>query len=120
MIRQFKKELKTLLAPIGTMHFETAPEKAVFPHMIVDIPNSYHQEGQFQLTLDIDVWDKNASTVNVDAMVISIIDTLDRLHFNNEKIGFTCWLTNLLNVGSEDKTLKRTTAVFEVQLRRTK
>lgn len=118
MIREFKKEIQRVLLTIhDKVAFETVPESG-FPYLVYDIPSSFFQEGLLNMTLDVDVWDRNSSTVNVDALSTSVINALDRYHYHDTDIDFTVWFTSLLNVGSEDKTLKRMTCTFQVRLRR--
>ena len=118
MIRELKKQLKILIDPISKLAFETIPNTDIFPHVVGDLTIAYYKEGLYNISLDIDVWDKSTSTENVDIITEKIIEVLDRCSFRNKKIIFTCWFTTLANIQSEDKTLKRKTIKFEVQARK--
>ena len=86
--------------------------------MVADLTIAYYKEGLYNISLDIDVWDKSTSTENVDIIAEKIIEALDRCSFRNKKIIFTSWFITLANIQSEDKTLKRKTIKFEVQARK--
>lgn len=120
MIRELKKQIKSIVDPISELSFEVYPDNAIFPHCVGELTVAYYKEGLFTINLDIDVWDRNTSTKNVDEISEQIMNALDRLHFHDDVIEFTSWFTTLLNSGSDDKTLRRKTCVFEIQARRVK
>lgn len=115
MIREIKKELKKTLDPITKLSFEVIPQKAMFPHAVADLVVANYKEGLYNIFLDIDVWDKNTSTKNVDEISEKIIKALNRNKFKVDSIVFVCWFAALQNVGSEDKTLRRKTIRFEIK-----
>ena len=90
MIRELKKQLKILIDPISKLAFETIPNTDIFPHVVGDLTIAYYKEGLYNISLDIDVWDKSTSTENVDIIAEKIIEVLDRCSFRNKKIIFTC------------------------------
>lgn len=118
MIKNLKRELKSILLPISEISFNLMPKDKIFPHIVGDLTVAQYKEGLYTFVFDIDVWDRNETTENVDNLTEKIIESLDRLKHISSDFLFTCYLTNIINVQSEDRTLKRNTIKFEIQLRK--
>lgn len=118
MFRNIKKELLKLLKDVSTnISFEIASEKKLFPHIVLNLVNDVVAQGLHILTLDVDIWDRNNSTKNVDDLVDKVIKKLNRIHVITDDIHMVLYLTNILTVSDSDSTIKRKTCIFELQVR---
>lgn len=120
MFREIKKQIKNMVDPVTPLSYEVHPEREVFPHAVGFMGNSFVREGLYNIVLDIDIWDRNQSTKNIDEIAQEIINRLDRWAFTNEKVHFSIYLVNEFYVEDEDKSIRRKTCIFDVQARKGK
>ena len=118
MFREIKREIKKMVSDVVDLSYEIYPENAMFPHAVGFIRNSFYQEGLYNIVLDIDVWDRNQSTKNIDEISEKIVKRLDKWSFINDKVHFVVYLTSEFYVEDKENTLRRKTCTFEVQARK--
>lgn len=118
MIRELKKQIRDELKDIGyPVGFNSVPDMAIYPHVILDLPTDMYQEGLHNLSLDIDVWDKADSTQNIDTIAETIISRLNRICLRDNNHHAVIHLLSMGSFASEDPTLRRKTLIFNIQLR---
>ena len=76
-------ELRTEMQRIlKTLHprvfFNVAPDNAVFPYVVFDLPNSVDSGDLENFVLDIDVWDTNTDTTTLETLIGTIDNALHR------------------------------------------
>lgn len=119
MIRELKKAIKAQLKAITpTVFGEQADNDADFPYVVFSFPSNMHQDGLFSGNMDADVWDRNDSSATVDNLADEIAQSLDKFQYLGESVMFTLHLLNILTVEPDDRTLRRTTVIFEIHFRR--
>ncbi|MFM1542291.1 hypothetical protein ABGF49_07730 [Helcococcus ovis] len=120
MIRKIKEVIKELIDPISELAFDVMPEKKIYPHVVATFVTDYYSQGLHTITLDIDVWDKNTLSKNVDEIAEEIEDKLNRFYFTDEYIHFSVWHISTGTIENEDKTLRRKTCIFQIHARKGK
>lgn len=115
-MRDLKIQITRLLKNIcPRVYFENAPDTAVVPYLVYDFTQGNENQGQLILVLDVDVWDKNTSSANID----TLSKQLRRLHgssYIDGDIQFALYFDRILNSKSESKEWKRNTVIFEVRM----
>lgn len=115
-MRDFKIQFTKILREVNpNIYYENAPDDAPFPYIVYSIGSSYNNRPNAIYTLDIDVWDKNTSSKRVDELLSQINKKLNMTNYIDDKIQFSLFYDRTINSGSEDKTLKRKTIIFELR-----
>jgi len=105
-----RKVLNTYLKTLQPrVYFQVAPNDAVFPYIIYDLPSIYDDgEGLETVTLDIDGWDlNNTGDSTIIENLMSEINSLNKKTLTNDKISVTFYLENKLALLDDDKRIKR-------------
>ena len=114
-MQKLKKELVTLLKGVcPNVYFENAFDTSSTPYLVYDLTQGVEREGQMIWNLDIDVWDRNSSSLNVDDLCKKL-RALDRTSHIDDKIQFSMHLDRIINTKSESKEWKRKTVIFELR-----
>lgn len=115
-MRDLKIQLsKQLKAVHPRVYFENAPDDAIYPYIVYSFGSSYTNRANEIYALDIDVWDKNQSSRAVDELLSKINKALNMTSYIDDKIQYSLYYDRKLDTGSDDKTLKRKTIVFELR-----
>ena len=97
------------------VYHEHAPSDAVFPYLVYEVTEGFKNGCRDDLTLIIDIWDRNQSSMEIEELT----DTIDRL-FDNANLPTdyvlpTFYRESRLKIEDPDKTLKRRQLRFSVQ-----
>ena len=96
------------------IYFQEAPELAVFPYIIYDMPNSLF-DGEYidQITLDIDGWDLNllGDSTAVETLMKNI-NALDKMTLRGEDMAVTFYLDNKMSLTDPDKNIKHRKYIY--------
>lgn len=115
-MRNLKIQLTAILRAIfARVYYEDAPDDALFPYIVYSFGASYSNRYNEIVPLDIDVWDNNSSSANVDEIVADLKRNLEGLRYIDDEIQFVLYYDRMLDTDSEDKTLKRKTVSFELR-----
>lgn len=105
---------------LKTLHprvfFHTADKDADFPHVVFDLPNSNDIGTLENFVLDIDVWDTNEDTTELE----TLIDTIDiNLHkktiFIEGKMGIIFYRENRLTLSDDDPRIHRRKYIYQAK-----
>lgn len=119
MIREIKKDLVSKLKAINeNVYFHEANEIEVFPHLVYSFSSLPESEGLIKGNLDIDVWNRSNDFSLIDDITENVAILLNKYHYLGEKCGYNLYLLSINNIETDDKTLKRKTIIFEIQIRR--
>lgn len=113
---------KAIVTYLKTLHprvyFQVAPEKALFPYIVYDLPNSFSDgEGGEIITLDIDGWDSN--TTNDSTVIENMmknINNIDKKVLMNDEISMVFYLENKMALVDDDKSIKRKKYTYQGKL----
>lgn len=110
---------KALLALLETIHprvyFEDAEDDAVMPYVVFDYPNSLTQEEQERFMMDIDVWDDNADTTELETLAESIWNKLHKHHHIDNDIQFSINRQNRGTLRDDDPRIRRRKQTYEIR-----
>lgn len=114
-------ELRTELTRLlKTYHlrssFQQATDKTAFPYIEFDLPNSFDNEGQEVFNLDVDIWDDNEDTTEIETLASAIWKGLNHYHFMNENIQFSIYRENRLPpLDEKESHIKRRKLIFSLR-----
>ena len=116
MNKYLKIQLEHILSEITPNVFlEDAQDDSVYPYLVYSLTQAMHNENQIIYTLDVDVWDKSTTTVNVDD-ISSKLKKLDKTSYIDENVQFSLHFDRILNTKSESEQWQRYTVVFELRV----
>jgi len=99
------------------VYYRTAPDTAVFPYLVYDLPNSTDDGTLEQFVLDVDAWEStNGDTTGLE----TLIDSADKsLHRKTITVGgdlaVTLYRENRLTLTDDDPNIKRRKYTYEVR-----
>ena len=114
-------ELRTEIQRIlKTLHprvfFNVAPDDAVFPYVVFDLPNSVDSGDLENYVMDIDVWDTNTDTTTLETLIGTIDNALHRKSIVlGGKMGFVIYRENRLTLTDDDKRIRRRKYIYQVR-----
>ncbi len=115
MIKLRKHIKTTLLTAHPRVFFYDAPETAVFPYIVYDFPNSFVNEEQEVILMDVDVWDDSSDTTELETIAGDVWQKLHKHHHIDEDIQLSIHRTTRFTVTDADSRIKRRKMIFEVR-----
>lgn len=105
---------------ISRVFFQQAPEDAIFPYIVYDLPNSFSDgEGGELISLDIDGWDSNITRdTTVIENLMKTINTIDKKTLTTSEIALTLFLDNKIPLLDDDKNIHRRKYIYSGRLLR--
>ena len=111
-----RKQLNIILKSLHPrIYYQLAPETAVFPYIVYNLPNSFSNESQDIFNLDIDIWDNKADTSEIEGLNSLVWKELNKYQYIDENIQFSSHRMNRLNVEDDDKRIKRRKLIFQLR-----
>ena len=107
------QKLKTLT---NNVFYEQATDNALYPHLVfsfrtIDLGDLSRQD----YILEVDVWDKGTSTVQVDELSDQVEDLLHTENLPQENILPTFYTIDRKSVLDSDKSIKHRLIRFQIQ-----
>ena len=99
------------------VYYRSAPDTAVFPYLVYDLPNSTDDGTLEQFVLDVDAWEStNGDTTGLE----TLIDSADKsLHRKTIIVGgdlaVTLYRENRLTLTDDDPNIKRRKYIYQVR-----
>lgn len=113
---KLRGQLKILIEDIHpSVYYQNATKDTQFPYVVYDLPNSFTNQDQDIFNLDIDIWDNEEDTTNMEKLATIIWRELHRYRYIDEDIQFTIYRMNRLNIVDDDKRIKRRKLIFQVR-----
>lgn len=112
-----KKLIQTQLKTItNNVYHKIADKDALYPHIVFSF-NSVNlgDISRQDYTLNIDVWDKSSSTVDIDNLCDSVENLLQGENLPQENILPTFYLIDRRSLEDEDKSINHTLIRFQIQ-----
>ena len=116
MINLRKQIYSVLKSYHGDVFFQQAPTGEDFPYVIYDFPNSFMNEEQEVFTMDVDVWDNQDDTSELETIASNVWIALNKYRYIDKDMQFSIYRDNRLPPLDEDeKNIKRRKLVFSVR-----
>ena len=116
---ELRKALTTYLKTLHPrIYFQLAPETAVFPYIVYDIPNSFSDgEGGEIVTLDVDGWNsKGTGDTTIIEELMESINNLDKKVFSTASMSVVFYLDNRMSMTDADKAIQRRKYIYSGRL----
>lgn len=99
------------------VYFEAAPENAIYPYLVYDLPNSSDDGSMEQFVLDVDGWDApaNLDTTALETMMDTVDTGLHRKTVSISGLAMTFYRENRLTLTDEDVRIRRRKYVYQVR-----
>ena len=115
---EIREIIQTALKSVHSrVYYRSAPDTAVFPYLVYDLPNSTDDGTLEQFVLDVDAWDStNGDTTGLE----TLIDNADKsLHRKTIIVGgdlaVTFYRESRLTLTDDDPNIKRRKYTYEVR-----
>lgn len=113
---ELRKQLNKILKSIHPrVYYMKATDKETFPYIVYDLPQSYSNDDQEIFNLDIDIWDNNQDTTELEILSGTIWNELDRYHFIDEGTQFSIYRQGRFTIDDDDPRIKRRTLTFNIR-----
>ena len=111
---------KALLDLLKTQHsqvyFQIAPDDAVFPYVVYDLPNSVDDGTLENFVLDIDVWDIDTDTTVLETLISNIDNVLHRKTiYIADTVNAILYRENRMTLADDDKRIRRRKYIYQAR-----
>lgn len=106
--------LQTLKTKHDRVYHEVAPDNAEYPYIVFNVSDGFKSHRD-DLTLIIDIWDRNNSSMGIEDLTDSIDNLLDKANIHNEFVLTTFYRQTRMKVEDPDTKLKRRQLRFNAQ-----
>ena len=99
------------------VYFESAPDTAVFPYLVYDLPNSNDDGTLEQFILDVDAWDTSSGdTTGLETLIDSADKSLHRKTITvDDNLAVTFYRENRLTLTDDDPNIERRKYIYQVR-----
>lgn len=97
------------------VYFQVAPDTATFPYIVYDLPNSFSNEEQDIFNLDVDIWDNDSDTTEIETLSQLIWKDLHMYRHIDNNIQFSIYRMNRLALTDDDVRIRRRKLIFQVK-----
>lgn len=90
------------------VYYQVAPETAVFPYVVYDMPNTYDDGEALQtIVLDVDGWDDEENTTALETLMTNVNDRLNKKVLRGSDFAIALYLENKLTLIDDDPRIRR-------------
>jgi len=116
MIRLRQSIMQVLLDYHDRVYFQKASNDKPFQNVVYNLTNSFTDTDQEIFNLDVDIWDNQDDTTDLETIASNIWRGLNRLNYIDEDIQFSIYRANRLPPLDEDeKNIKRRKLIFQLR-----
>ena len=114
---EIRKSIQEILKTIhARVFFHVAPDTAVYPYVVFDLPNSIDSGTLENFVMDIDVWDDNLDTTDLETLISAIdVELHKKSVVIDDKVGFTIYRENRMTLTDEDPSIRRRKYIYQVR-----
>lgn len=104
--------LKTVL---NRVYYERIkePDKVIYPYATFSLASSTDQNNRITFILEVDIWDDDQDTSNLETLTWETKKAIDHYVFNDLDISYHAYVLNILNIPETDENLRRRQLRFE-------
>jgi hypothetical protein len=111
---------KVILTALKTVHprvyYQAAPDDAVFPYFVYNLPNSVDDGSLEQFVLDVDVWGVSLDTTAIETLINSADRSLHRKTITvNNDLSMSFYRDNRLALTDDDPRIRRRKYIYQVR-----
>lgn len=89
---ELRKEINDMLkVHHPTVYYQQAPSKARFPYLTYEFLPSFTDGNQEMIPFDVDIWDENSDTTEIETLNNQVWKALDRYVHNDKKMQFSIY-----------------------------
>lgn len=115
-MNKLRTELNKILKEIHPrVYYMKAPDTAIFPYLVYDLPQSYFEDNLEVFNLDVDIWDDKTDTTEIETLAQSVWNGLNSCYFINEDMQFSIHRQTRLTVEDDDPRIRRRTLIFTLR-----
>lgn len=96
--------------------FGDAPSGTEYPFVLFNLVTSTAMDRVDLVSLEIDIWDNNPVTSDLEVLTDKIDKALHRLTGGNEHVFYTIYRENRLSIRDPEESLKRRQLVFQIRV----
>lgn len=104
------RELKNICPNVC---YEQANDTMPFPYMVYELSHKKNEIG-YMYFLEVNIWDKNISTKQVEELADGLEEWLDDTIFDEETFNVSIDLNTRNSIEDSDKSLKRRRLLFDL------
>lgn len=113
---KLRTELNKILKSIHPrVYYMKASDTAIFPYIVYDLPQSYFEDNLEVFNLDIDIWDNNVDTTELENLAQSIWNALNKYYHIDENIQFAIYRESRHTLEDDDPRIRRRTLIFNIR-----
>ena len=115
-VTAIRTAIGAILAAVGNVHYEVAPESATYPYLVYNLPNSIDSGTLEQFVLDVDGWDDDTDTTTLEALMYAADQALHRKSVVSGDLGFRIYRENRLVLDEKESRLRRRKYIYQIRL----
>lgn len=113
---ELRKQIRSFLKSVHPrVFFEIAPDDALYPYLVFDLPNSIDDGSMERFMLDVDGWDNSADTTALETLMENLDNVLHRKTVMMGNISATIYRENRLTLPDDDKRIRRRKYVYQIR-----
>ncbi|RED54795.1 hypothetical protein [Cohnella lupini] len=115
---EIRKVVGARLAEIHPeVYYEFADDKAQFPYLVFDLPNSFDDGTYENFVMDIDGWDapKGGDTMPLELMMAAADAVIHRQIIRVPGMAFIMYRENRLSPPDDDKKIRRRKIIYQIR-----
>lgn len=110
---ELRKLIKSNLKAVhAKVYYQKAPDNAVCPYLVYELPTSYFNEYDGTLTLDVDGWDDEYDATALETLMAAVNAKFNRLQVVTDDFAVTFYLENKMSLREDDKRLNRRKYIY--------
>jgi hypothetical protein len=113
---ELRKAINTALKTVHPrVYFQAAPDDAIFPYLVYDLPNSVDDGYLEQFVLDVDGWDTTTDTTVLETLMDNMNKSLDGMTSTVDGLIMSFYLDNRLSLLDDDPRIRRRKYTYQVR-----
>jgi hypothetical protein len=112
-----RAELQTFLKTLhNRVYFQVAPDDALYPYVVFDLPNSVDSGSLENFVLDVDIWDDDTDTTTLEALANTIDSNLHKHTFViSDVLGCAIYRDGRLTIVDDDPRIRRRKYIYQAR-----